>query len=174
MIPSTTDVLRTALEAARRNDVRTVVVASTTGRTALELADMAHHERIRIIVVGHAANRGKNFDEAIEKRLAGRGILVFRDDRRIAMPRVVHSALKKLVPHRWRRELQVVKEAHGTGICVCHKILWMLVKARTVLPCSVVAIAGTRTGADSAGFFSVPEGKKKPRLVAVIAGPLER
>ena len=51
------DILKVAVETAKKNGISTVVVASTTGKTASALFELAKIEKLRMITVTHDEGR---------------------------------------------------------------------------------------------------------------------
>lgn len=165
----TTQVLSSALEAARAEGISTIVVASTTGRTAQEMCSLAKGTGVRVVVVAFSLKPGvtKNPFPVLEE-LDKSGEIIFRQRPRMRSPGIFHRLIKKLSLSTWQRHLKAVKSIHGIGICVCHKILWMVIKAGLVESGRIIAVAGAKRGADSAGVFTISEGKKWPVLCKVI------
>ena len=172
MSTRTAEVLGAALEAARTRGIDRMIIASTTGRTALELCAMIDGADVRPVIVAHRAKpQGDEFQDAARKALAEKRIVLFRQTDRRALPRVLHRIIRKLTMSSWQAKLKAVKASQGTGICVCHKILWMMIQSGSLAPGEVVAVAGRKEGADSAGAFLIPGQKRWPVLLSVIIRP---
>ena len=56
------DVLKEAVDAAKKNNILTLVVASTSGNTASKLFDMTRGEKLKLIVVTHDERMIEGFD----------------------------------------------------------------------------------------------------------------
>lgn len=169
----TAKVLEQALSAAKRGRISTVVVASTTGRTARLLLEVLDTFDGKVVVVAHGGAKGRaRFDEVARLELADRGVPVLIQANRLRLPGILHRLLRKAGLNRWQRTLKKIKAEHGTGICVCHKLLRMSSKAGLIGSGHVVAIAGMNRGADSAGIFEIDFHTRLPMLIQVIVAPV--
>ena len=168
------DILAAALEAARRKGIPTIVVASTTGKTASALSKLAKTENLRMIVVTHDEGKpaeARRFDEGVRLRLLADRITVYTHDPRYILARKIAARLfGRFGFPRWYKHLDKVKMKYGTGIKVCHIITQMLIEGGILREGRVVAIAGTKSGADSAATFSVKPDNKWPVLDEIIVG----
>ena|SRR3989338_2315752 len=168
------DVLRGAIEAAKRNNISTVIVASTTGDTALKVLGLVKLEKLKVIVVTHDEGRSlgeRRFNEDIRMQLLANNITVYTHNPPwFLLQKIMSKLLAKLGLLPWQRHLQEVKAKYGTGIKVCHIIARMLIEGRILKDERIVAIAGTKNGADSAGIFLADAKKEWPILEEVIAG----
>ena len=168
------DVLRSAIEAAKRNNISTVIVASTTGDTALKFLGLVKSEKLKVIVVTHDEERPIDqgrFKEDTRRILLAHNITVYtHNSHRSLLQKTLSRLVAKFGFSSWRRHLQEVKGKYGTGIKVCHIIAKMLVEGMVLREDRVVAIAGTKSGADSAGIFLVKQKNKWPILEEIIIG----
>lgn len=166
------DVLKEAVDAAKKNNIFTIAVASTTGNTAKNLFELVKNEKLCIIVVTHDEGRPlieRRFSEDIRKLLLANNITVYtHNPKLIFLQKVINGILRKFGLSPWYRHLQKVKERYGTGVKVCHIILKMLTAGRVLRDDRVVAIAGAKSGADSAAIFSVNAKDRWPVLEEVI------
>lgn len=166
------EVLQAAVEAAKKNNLTTLVIASTTGNTASKLSDLVKEENLRVIVVTH--DEGKppgecRFNTEIKRRLLAHHITVYtHKPQLILLRKIIGKIAGKFGFPRWYRHLREVKERYGTGIKVCHIIVKMLMEGRVLREGRVVAIAGTKSGADSVAIFLVKPQNKWPILEEVI------
>jgi hypothetical protein len=171
------DVLRTAVEATKRKNISTIVVASTTGNTALKLLDLVKPEKLKVIVVTHDEGRPiqeKRFNEDIRMQLLANNITVYTHNSPwFLLRKTITKVLGKFDFLPWQRHLQEVKAKYGTGIKVCHIILQMLMEGKVLRDDRVVAIAGTKSGADSVGIFLADAKKKWPFLEEIIGGQMK-
>ncbi len=149
---STAATLKAALERAAELGIRHVVVASTSGRTALALGRLLPPGVNAVCVTHHAGFRefGKSeLSEGTENRLALLGIPVLRTTHLFAgIDRAVRMKFGGLYP------AEVVASTYrtfGEGTKVCVEIAVMALDAG-LIPHGrdVVAVAGTGTGADTA------------------------
>lgn len=185
------DVLRTAIDAAKKNNISIIVVASTTGNTALKLFELVNPvrnismgysenrisngvkaEKLRMIVVTHDEGRSpaeRRFNEDIRRKFLTHNITVYtHNPRPILLRKILSKILGKFGFPRWNKYLKEVRIKYGTGIKVCHIIVQMLMEGRVLSDTRVMAIAGTKSGADSAATFLVKPGKKWPTLEEII------
>lgn len=166
------DMLKEAIDASKKNNIFTIVVASTTGSTARAVFELIKNEKLRAIVVTHDEGRRlseRRFSEDTRKILLANNITVYtHNPKLIFLQKVINEILRKFGLSPWSAHLQKVKERYGTGVKVCHIILKMLLEGRVVRDDRVVAIAGAKSGADSAAIFSISGHNKWPVLEKVI------
>lgn len=160
------DILKAAVDAAEKNNISTIVIASTTGNTALKLLDLVSGRNLQMIVVTHDEGKPeqqRRFSEDIRKALLENKTVVYtHNPRMILLRKIIGRAFGRFGFPRWYAHLSEVKEEHGTGVKVCHIIVQMLREGRVLGDEKVVAIAGTKTGADSAAIFLVTPKNKWP------------
>lgn len=166
------NVLQTAVEAAKKRNILTIVIASTTGKTAAKFLEVIKTERLKVIVVTHDESRSpeeRRFDEHIRMRLLANNIIVYtHNPRALLLRKIIGRILGELGFSTWQRHLKEVRKKYGTGIKVCHIIVRMLMEGRALTNSKVVAIAGAKNGADSAGIFIIRPENKYPVLEEVI------
>lgn len=142
---NTEETLRLAVEAARREGLRTIVVASTTGFTAVKAAEMVQDDDIRLVVIPHqygfAAECEFDLDLVPQLEEQGHcvhfGTMLFHTD--------------ALYGNNAPTALANILRTFGQGTKVCLEILLMAADAGLVsLEEKVVAVAGTGRGADTA------------------------
>jgi uncharacterized protein len=144
--------LKAALERARELHVRHLVVASTSGRTALELAKVLPPHSEAVCVTHHAGFRefGRNeLPETIENKLAEQGIPVLRTTHLFAgVERAIRLKVGGLGP---AETIAFTYRTMGEGTKVAVEIAVMALDAGLIpYGKDVIAIAGTGTGADTA------------------------
>ncbi len=148
----TQETVRLAMEAAARHRVRSIVVASNTGETALLFAGMAR-DGARVVCVGHAfgfAGPGQN-EMAPEARqaLADAGIAVIHATH-------VLSGAERGISRKFggRGPVEIMASTlylFGQGTKVCVEIAAMALDAGLVpFGEDVLAVGGTGRGADTA------------------------
>src|SRR3989339_293698 len=74
------NILKEAVEAAKKKNVSTLVVASTSGKTADSLFELAKGEKLNIIVVTHDEGKPaeeRRFNEDIRRKLLANNITVY-------------------------------------------------------------------------------------------------
>ncbi|MBN2465088.1 hypothetical protein JXD38_05645 [candidate division WOR-3 bacterium] len=151
-IDRTRPTLKAALTRAAELRIKHIVVASTRGRTALELARLLPHDIEAVCVTHHAGFRefGKNeLSESVENRLAGHGIPVLRTTHLFAgVERAIRLKFGGLGP---AETIAFTFRTLGEGTKVAVEIAAMALDAGLIpYGRDVVAIAGTGTGADTA------------------------
>jgi hypothetical protein len=144
--------LKAALERAGELHIRHLVVASTGGRTALELARVLPSHSEAVCVTHHAGFRefGRNeLPEAIENKLAEQGIPVLRTTHLFAgVERAIRLKVGGLGP---AETIAFTYRTLGEGTKVAVEIAVMALDAGLVpYGQDIIAIAGTGSGADTA------------------------
>ncbi len=144
--------LQVALKRADQLGIKHVVVASTTGKTALELAGLLPPHLEAVCVTHHAgfSEFGRNeLPESTENELAEHGIPVLRTTHLFAgVERAIRLKFGGLGP---AETIAFTYRTLGEGIKVAVEIAVMALDAG-LIPYSkdIVAIAGTGSGADAA------------------------
>jgi hypothetical protein len=168
-------VLEDAIGVAKKNKISTIVVASTSGGTALKLFELVRDNKLRMIVVTHDEGRSlkeRRFSEDIRRMLLANNITVYtRHPRSVFLKKITGKILEKLMVPSWHKHLREIIEKHGTGIKVYHIIIQILMEGGIFKEGKVVAIAGAKNGADSAAVFVVSQKAKWPILEDIITSP---
>ena len=166
------DALRCALDAAKKKNISTVVVASNSGKTANEFFELAKQDGMRIIVVTHDEGRPESerrFSQDIRRKLLAHNVTVYtHNPRMILLRKIIAKLFGRFGFPRWYKHLREIKDKYGTGIKVCHIIVQMLIEGKFLSDDRVIAIAGSKSGADSAAVFSIKPQNKWPILEEVI------
>ena len=166
------DILKAAIDAAEKNNISTIVVASTTGNTALKLLGLVSGKNLQMIVVTHDEGKPeqeRRFNEDIRKALLENKVVVYtHNPRMILLRKIIAKAFGRFGFPRWYAHLSEVKEKYGTGMKVCNIIVKMLMEGKVLSEERVVAIAGAKSGADSAAIFYVTPKNKWPVQEEVI------
>jgi len=144
--------LRAALERAGELGIKHLVVASTSGKTALELARSLPHGIEAACVTHHVGSRepGKSeLPDATENRLAAAGIPVLRTTHLFGgVERAVRLRFGGLGP---AETIAFTYRTLGEGTKVAVEIAVMALDAGLIpYGKDVIAIAGTGSGADTA------------------------
>jgi hypothetical protein len=144
--------LKAAMERARELRIRHLVVASTSGKTALALAGLLPANIEAVCVTHHAGFHefGKNeLPESVENRLSEHGIPVLRTTHLFAgVERAIRLKVGGLGP---AETIAFTYRTLGEGTKVAVEIAVMALDAGLVpYGKDVIAIAGTGTGADTA------------------------
>ena len=166
------EVLRAALGAAKKQNISTIIVASTSGNTADSLFELAKGEKLNIIVVTHDEGKPESqrrFSQDIRRKLLAHNVTVYTHNQNfIFLRKVINKLFGRFGFPRWYGHLRKAKEQYGSGIKVCYIIAQMLIEGKILRDTKVVAIAGSKSGADSCGIFSIKPGNKWPVLEEVI------
>ena len=168
-------VLEQAIETAKKNKISTLVIASTSGNTAMKLFELIREGHLKIIVVTHDEGKpigDRRFSDDARKRLLANNVTVYtHNPHNILLRKITGRILGKLRFPSWDKHLIEVRKKYGTGIKVCHIIVQMLMEGGIFRESKVVAIAGTKSGADSAAVFVVSQKNKWPTLEEIITNP---
>jgi hypothetical protein len=141
-----------ALACCEEKGIRKIVVASSTGKTALRLHDKAKPS-IEVIAVTYGA--GSKYREEVEEFNRNRETLV---ERGIRVVRGIHalSATERTFENKYKSgfiPLNIVADTlrmFSQGMKVCVEVAVMAAEAGFVTPDEeVVAVGGTGTGADT-------------------------
>ena len=141
--PQNTDALLSIVaERVRQGDLNYVVVATTTGKTALRVAEVIASEDVQIIGVPFQSNlwdEHRRPDEGIAKQAKARGVKFIPDE-----PKVKYW-------HEVTGESTDSLRKFGQGIKVALEVIMMAVETRTI-PAGekVIGIGGSSQGADAA------------------------
>jgi len=169
--------LKAAMERARELDIKHLVVASTGGTTALELAKTLPANLEAVCVTHHVGFRefGKNeLPESVENKLAEHGIPVLRTTHLFAgVERAIRLKVGGLGP---AETIAFTYRTLGEGIKVAVEIAVMALDAG-LIPYGedVIAIAGTGSGADSAIVIRPAHSRQffETRVREIITKPAE-
>jgi hypothetical protein len=148
---STKNILEAAFTYARENHVGHVIVASTTGETARMLLDPFPRGSCNIVVVTH--NTGfkdpgvQEFPETLRDEMAARGIKVLTGTMVLGS---LGTAIRGLTGYSEQDLIANTLRMLCQGAKVCAEITAMACDAGLVPPSDVIAVAGTRQGADTA------------------------
>jgi uncharacterized protein len=169
--------LKAAMKRAEELGIKHVVVASTTGKTALELARALPHSINAVCVAHHVGFRepGKSeLSEATENRLAASGIPVLRTTHLFGgVERAIRMKFGGLGP---AETIAFTYRTLGEGIKVAVEIAVMALDAGLVpYGKDVIAIAGTGSGADAAIFIRPAHSRQffDTRVKEVICKPTD-
>ncbi|OGX25411.1 MAG: hypothetical protein A3J51_04300 [Omnitrophica WOR_2 bacterium RIFCSPHIGHO2_02_FULL_45_21] len=170
------EVLQAALNASKKQNILTVVVASTSGDTADRLFELNKDKHLKFIVVTHDEGKSaweRRFNEDIRRKLLADNVTVYTHNQSfILLRKVINKLFGGFGFPRWYGHLKKVREQYGSGIKVCHIIVQMLIEGKVLRDEKVMAIAGSKSGADSCAIFSVKPDKKWPILEEVILNRL--
>ena len=150
-IENTEKTLEIAFGYARDNQVKHIVVASTSGHTARMLLDRFPYGSFSVVVVTH--NTGfttpgeQEFPAGLRDELTAHGIRVLTGT---MVLRSLGTAIKGLTGYSEQDIVAATLRILGQGIKVCVEITAMACDAGLVPPGDVIVVAGTGKGADLA------------------------
>jgi hypothetical protein len=172
---NTAKVVECVIDRLAEGDIKTVVVASTTGYTALAFSDaLAGRDGIELVSIGETplvkewGAQWPVLEAETKQELEGRGVVVA--DR---IPYLMHSSV--LDYSRWKAPIpeEILRDtlyAFGQGMKVAVEVVLIAVASGFVEPFKdVIAVGGTSRGADTAivlratfpnHVFSEDEGKR--------------
>ena len=158
---NTDETLRLALETARREGLKTIILASTTGFTATKAVEMVAEGEIHLVVIPHQYGFAAEceFDLDLMSRLEQQGhrvhfaTMLFHTD--------------SLYGNNAPTALANILRTFGQGTKVCLEILLMAADAGLASPDErVVVVAGTGRGADTA-MTATPATTHNPKQLAI-------
>ncbi len=183
---NTDDVIKASLDRAEELGTKYILVASTTGKTALKLAKMAEEKgllpNLKIIAVSHQyglREEGKwEMDDSNMKQLESMGVVVTTQSHMFSG---IERAISNKVGGSSRIDVisDTLRTIFGKGFKVAVEIAVMAADSGHI-PVSenleVISIGGTRTGADVSVVMRPAHGKDffKNQVREIIAMPREK
>lgn len=156
----TAETLALAKDYALRAGIATLVLASTTSTTAQAAMETFQGTGIRLIAVAHQfdfARKGSAFPPELVRRLREAGHEVFFGTMLFHTDRLYASGTPTLIANFLR--------CFSQGVKVCFEIVLMAADAGLVLAGeTVLAVAGTAKGADTALVMQAASTRHYPRL----------
>ncbi|HYA32542.1 MAG TPA: pyruvate kinase alpha/beta domain-containing protein [Candidatus Bathyarchaeia archaeon] len=149
---NTAVVIRAVAAYIIRSGLESVVVASTTGSTAIEVAKALHGKATLVVVTHHTgfSKEGvQHFDPEKRKALELQGVKILTQSH-------VLSGVERSISRRFGgiSRVEAIAEALrsllGHGLKVCVEIAIMAADAGAIPTADVIAIGGTGSGADTA------------------------
>lgn len=148
---NTIETLKLAIEAALARQIKSLVVASTGGDTALQAMNLVQNTGLKLIVVTHNTGFAKpgeqQFDPKIRQQIEASGGTVHTGT---MVLRNVSSAIRSQFHYAETELINATLRMLGQGIKVTVEIVAMACDAGLIPPEEVVAVAGTGRGADTA------------------------
>ena len=142
--------LQIARDEALKRGIKYLVVASTSGSTGLQAAQMLQDTDIKLIVVAHSAGLtepGKQLlDEGTRKEIENLGGVVFIGTDTLTSFQI---AMKRKEGFSEETLISDVLRMFGQGTKVCVEIVAMATDASLIPVTDVIAVAGTGRGADT-------------------------
>ena len=148
---NTEKTLQIAKEEALKREIKYLVVASTSGRTGVQAAQMLQDTDIKVIIVAHSTGLREPgeqlFEEATRKEIEALGAVVF-----IGTDTLTGMAIAMRNKGAFSEETLIsnVLRMFGQGTKVGVEIVAMATDANLIPVSDVIAVAGTGRGADTA------------------------
>jgi len=143
--------LQEAIRVAQERDIKYLVVASTSGNTALEALKLTDRTSIKLIVVTHNtgfSESGKqSFDPAVREQLERAGAVVHTGT---MVLRNLGAAIRDRFKFSETEIVNATLRMFGQGMKVVAEMAAMTSDAGLIPPTDVMVVAGTGRGADTA------------------------
>jgi hypothetical protein len=152
---NTEQTLKLAVERAKKGDIKSIVVASSTGETAKKLLELLKKEGLNLNVVVVTYHQGfygddiKSMDDKTREELEKEGAKVFMGTH--ALSGVERGISRKLGGYGPVEVIAETLRTFGHGVKVCYEITVMAADAGLVsVKEDIIAIGGRSRGADTA------------------------
>lgn len=152
---NTDDAIRFAIERARELKIQKIVVASTSGATALKLFEAIKDTNISLIVVTHAVGFSEpgvwEFDETIEKRLIDAGVTIITGTHALSgLERALSRSSRVGGGSRTEAIAEAFRRIFAVGLKVAVECVLIATDQGALSPNEeVIAFGGTLSGADT-------------------------
>jgi len=152
---NTEDAARFAVERAREVGIRTVVVASTSGRTALSFLEAMKGTDLRLVVVTHVVGFSKpgvwEFDPAALETLRAAGATIVTGTHALSgLERAISRSQKLGGASRTEAIAEALRRTVAVGLKVAVECVLIAADQGAVrVDEEVVAVGGTMSGADT-------------------------
>jgi len=152
---NTEDAARFAVERAREVGIRTVVVASTSGRTALSFLEAMKGTDLRLVVVTHVVGFSKpgvwEFDEKAAETLQAAGATIVTGTHALSgLERAISRSQKLGGASRTEAIAEALRRTVAVGLKVAVECVLIAADQGAVrVDEEVVAVGGTMSGADT-------------------------
>ena len=171
---NTEKTLETAKAAALELGLSHVVVASTGGETGLKALQVFKDTHIKVIVVTH--NTGfkepgvQEMSQETRETLEREGAIVYTGT---MVLRNLGTAIRELQGYSQQDLVANTLRILGEGVKVCAEMAAMVADAGLVPPEDIIAVAGTRTGADTAVVINAQPSNRffKIKIRDILAKP---
>lgn len=167
---NTHDAARLALERAKELDIRTIVVASTTGKTAQVFSDVMNGSGLDLVVVTHVVGFSRpgewEFSEETAIRLKKQGVRIVTAAHSLSgLERALSRSSKVGGGSRSEAIAEALRRVVAVGLKVAVECVLMAADQGAIgISDEVIAVGGTAQGADTvcvirpahtAGFFDL-------------------
>lgn len=152
---NTADAARFAVERARESGIRTIVVASTTGKTAEVFAGAIKGTGLELVVVSHVVGFTKpgvwEFDAATAERLRKEGVRIVTGTHALSgLERAISRSAKLGGSSRTDVVAETLRRTVAIGLKVAVECVLIAADQGVVgMEKEVIAVGGTATGADT-------------------------
>lgn len=152
---NTDDAICFAIERARELKIQKIVVASTSGATALKLFEAIKDTNISLIVVTHAVGFSEpgvwEFDETIEKRLIDAGVTIITGTHALSgLERALSRSSRVGGGSRTEAIAEAFRRIFAVGLKVAVECVLIATDQGALSPNEeVIALGGTLSGADT-------------------------
>lgn len=152
---NTDDTIRFAIERAKELKIQKIVVASTSGATALKLFEAIKDTNISLIVVTHAVGFSEpgvwEFDETIEKRLIDAGVTIITGTHALSgLERALSRSSRVGGGSRTEAIAEAFRRIFAVGLKVAVECVLIATDQGALSPNEeVIALGGTLSGADT-------------------------
>ncbi len=173
-IENTQKVLEISSKALRELGIKDVVIASTTGYTAKEALKYFNPSEFNVVIVTHNTGFSKEgeqeFPVNIKEELIHAGYKVLTGT---MVLRNLNRAIKERFHYSETELINATLRMFGEGTKVCFEICAMACDAGLIPPDTVLVIAGTNRGADTAALIKAKPSNKffDMRLIDFIVKP---
>lgn len=147
---NTLTALKIAKEEALKRNIKYIVVASTTGETGIEMANILKGSGIKLVIVTH--NTGfsqegiQEFNTENKKKIEKMGGIVYIGT---MVLRNLGCAIRNKLQYSEQEIVNATLRMFSQGIKVCVEIVAMAADAGLIAFEDVIAVAGTGRGADT-------------------------
>jgi hypothetical protein len=176
-IENTDKTIEAALQYATRNNMKNIIIASTTGYCAEKMLTIPNRKTLNIVVVTH--NTGfreegaQSFPADLRQKLVENGIKVHTGT---MVLRSLGTAIRELSGGYSEQELVAhTLRMFSQGVKVCVEITAMAADGGLIPFSDVIAVAGTGRGADTACLIGANSSNRffKIKVKEIIAKPKE-
>jgi hypothetical protein len=146
--------LKAAFDFAQQNSISPVVVASTSGKTGAEAAEIGKERGTQVVVVTHNfgfAEPGQwQVEESYRKRIQDNGACLYTGS---LVLRGLGSAIRKKLGYSESELVANILRLFGQGMKVCVEMAAMAADGGHLGPRDAIFAAGTGQGADTAAVI---------------------
>ena len=152
---NTADCARFAIERAKENRISTIIVASTSGKTADDFAKVMKGTGIQLVVVSHVVGFSKpgewEFDRSVAERLRSDGVKIVTGTHALSgLERAISRSAKLGGSSRTEAVAEALRRTVAIGLKVAVECVLIAADQGAIgVDAEVIAVGGTATGADT-------------------------